>query len=445
MALSSSRIVASKKVCDINNLMSPPEPSKLESFSQSNIHSNTAATHNNDNNDNNDNENKDNSSSSRSSVNYYYVTNKSDGNHDVASNDMSKADASMCNKRQVPAPIQTLSPPISPATQLHDNAMNVDIIAKDPILYPSHEGTGSPANQPLFIQEEAAETKRTVDSHVLARPAELFRDAAPPEKEDYELALSFRSQVMKLYQRDPKTWLKRERAYLIADRQAQARNRQFKLQPILPAKPQPIRKEAQRAKPTRTPRVTKPTTTRQAPAKQAHISPSTRPRPIRAGPGPSTTSTAPGIPSGLSKAVVRGPSSTPDPSPRRTTQTRIDDDFNSVPDYCPPKESLARKNFNSLKMDFKTAANDLTNDPNRDLLHPEELVLASNLRLSCAVYLTSKRRIFVKRLECLRHPKEFRKTDAQQACNIDVNKASKLWTAFDMVGWLDPSWVAPYL
>jgi len=35
----------------------------------------------------------------------------------------------------------------------------------------------------------------------------------------------------------------------------------------------------------------------------------------------------------------------------------------------------------------------------------------------------------------LRIGKEFRKTDAQQACKIDVNKASKLWTAFDKVGW----------
>jgi len=51
----------------------------------------------------------------------------------------------------------------------------------------------------------------------------------------------------------------------------------------------------------------------------------------------------------------------------------------------------------------------------------------------------------MKRIDALRIGKEFRKTDAQQACKIDVNKASKLWSAFDKVGWLDPKWVKKYL
>jgi hypothetical protein len=79
------------------------------------------------------------------------------------------------------------------------------------------------------------------------------------------------------------------------------------------------------------------------------------------------------------------------------------------------------------------------------LLHPDELILASNLRLDCATYLTSKRRIFLRRLECARIGKEFRKTDAQQACKIDVNKASKLWQAYDRVGWLDIQWMREYM
>jgi hypothetical protein len=70
--------------------------------------------------------------------------------------------------------------------------------------------------------------------------------------------------------------------------------------------------------------------------------------------------------------------------------------------------------------------------------------LAANLRLDAATYLTSKRRMFIARLNCLKISKEFRKTDAQQACKIDVNKASKLWTAFDKVGWLDKHWVARF-
>ena len=83
--------------------------------------------------------------------------------------------------------------------------------------------------------------------------------------------------------------------------------------------------------------------------------------------------------------------------------------------------------------------------PHRQLLHPDEVTLAGNLRLDCATYLTSKRRIFERRLQCLRMGKECRKTDAQQACKIDVNKASKLWTAFDKVGWLDARFMRQFL
>jgi hypothetical protein len=33
--------------------------------------------------------------------------------------------------------------------------------------------------------------------------------------------------------------------------------------------------------------------------------------------------------------------------------------------------------------------------------------------------------------------KWFKRTNSQQTCNIDVNKASKLWEAFDKVGWFE--------
>jgi hypothetical protein len=96
-------------------------------------------------------------------------------------------------------------------------------------------------------------------------------------------------------------------------------------------------------------------------------------------------------------------------------------------------------------VDWKGQPIDLSSDPHAALLHPDELLLAGNLRLDCATYLTSKRRIFERRLQCLRTGKEFRKTDAQQACKIDVNKASKLWTAFEKVGWLNQNWVRSFL
>jgi predicted DNA-binding ribbon-helix-helix protein len=88
---------------------------------------------------------------------------------------------------------------------------------------------------------------------------------------------------------------------------------------------------------------------------------------------------------------------------------------------------------------------DLTNDPDRHMLHEAELNLASTLRLVCATYLCSKRRVFEARIEALKIGKEFRKTDAQQACKIDVNKASKLWQSFEKVGWFNPEYFRQYL
>ncbi|KAI0451256.1 SWIRM domain-containing protein [Xylaria acuta] len=401
MASTPPKVTECKKTCDISNLMSPPEPPKFESFA-----------HN----------------ASGANVN--------------AVNNMSMSIDTMDARRILGSVVPLLlSPPISPATKPDDHVMNgVATSAKDPILYPipypAHDVTSSPPQQPLFVPDEVPEesthARRIVDDHVSARPARFFRDGSPPKQEDYELALSFKSQVMKKYQENPRAWLQRERDQLIFDRRAQARHRQFKLPRILPAaRPQPVRREVQRVKPARAPKVTKP-------AAAAKPTP-TKPRPIRAGPGPSTAT------AGLTKAIARAPSSTPDPTPRRgTTQNRADDDFGSIADLCPPLNSLDSKAgiIGSLKVEWKTGTTDLTKDPHRHLLHPEELHLASSLRLTCAVYLTSKRRIFVQRLHCLEKGKEFRKTDAQQACKIDVNKASKLWTAFDKIGWLDKAWVS---
>jgi len=235
--------------------------------------------------------------------------------------------------------------------------------------------------------------------------------------------LFFKSHVMRKYNEDPRGWLRRERAQLLADRKAGARFNQFKLHPILPAKPQAPRIITQR--------VVKPVP---RPPKSITVAP---PRAIRANP-PASAPRQPAV-------RVRKPSPTPDPSSRRVVApNREDKEFALLPDYCPPLASLPSK-ANSLKVDWKGAPIDLSTDPHRGLLHPDEVALAANLRLDCATYLTSKRRMFMRRLECLKVGKEFRKTDAQQACKIDVNKASKLWTAFDKVGWLDKTWVSRFL
>ncbi len=321
-------------------------------------------------------------------------------------------------------PRALLSPPVSPCTK---GAVSfIDAGASGPgadmILYPNADPSSSPP-RPLFSSDERIdEARRAVDKHLATRSAALFfRNATPPRREHYELALHFQSEVMKKYTANPRGWLRKERELLLADRRAGSR-RNKQLRPVLAPKPAVSRSAAGRvAKPEKTKRPV-----RLAPQR---LAPSATDTPRQQATATATTAAAATI-------SVRAPGATPEPRTRTVAPNREDKDFLDRPDYCPPSDDLPVKP-NSLKVDWKGNPLDLSSDPFRHLLHPDELLLAAGLRLDCATYLTSKRRIFERRLECAKIGKEFRKTDAQQACKIDVNKASKLWTAYEKVGWLD--------
>lgn len=384
-----------KKPFDISNLMSPPEPTPYDNFSQCDTH---------------------------------------------VSGPTEAGPATLLGPRP------PMSPPVSPEVAMHDSidlaspslaaptpSTSDDSPVKDPILFPPSQELSPDA--PLFSTDHLPEQhRRLVDEHVAYRHPTLFTASAPPRREDYELALYFKSQVMKNYLNNPMSWLKKERDLLVADRKAGAKRRERpaplvrapKYATILPAKlaPSPSTAEMVPVKaPLRTARqyrvakplaLSGPRLIRQNQVLNSHIKPTIRVH------------------------------STPEPQRRIVAPNREDKDFNSLPNYCPPSSSLPNRP-NCLKVDWKGAPIDLSGDPNAKLLHPDEITLAANLRLDCATYLTSKRRIFIRRLECARVGKEFRKTDAQQACKIDVNKASKLWTAFEKVGWLDIHWVRPHM
>ncbi|KAK0726041.1 Homeodomain-like protein [Lasiosphaeris hirsuta] len=290
---------------------------------------------------------------------------------------------------------------------------------QDPPCYGTTDTASSPSPSPLFGLTAESETEQLVNEHIASRPVEQFRGATPPKREDYELALYFKSNCFNMFQADRRGYFRRERELIRSDRKHIALARPMtKLATILPASrpsaPKPVVK-------TSVNRVQKP----KSPKIKAQV-----PRPIRA-----TPTTA--------RSTIRV-SATPEPRVRTVAPNREDKDFASLRDYCPPLNSLPNKP-NSLKVDWKGNALDLSKDPHAHLLHPDEILLAAGLRLDCATYLTSKRRIFIRRLECANIGKEFRKTDAQQACKIDVNKASKLWTAYDKVGWLDIKWMGQFL
>jgi hypothetical protein len=298
-----------------------------------------------------------------------------------------------------------MSPPVSPATKNITTDESPAFAVRDPVLYPNAELQSSPSSQTPLFNEDEASAQRVVDEHVAARKLDnLFRDreASPPRQSDYELALEFKAQVAKQFDANRKKWLNRERLFLLEDRALQNGTRRYtNIAPASGGKPrnQPPKQNG---------------------SKNGVIK-------VRSPPHPKTNH-------------IRN---TPDRS-MGPKVAREDKDFDLLPDFCPPLSSLPTKP-NSLKVDWRGAPIDLRNDPNAHLLHADEILLAANLRLDCATYLTSKRRIFIKRIDALRIGKEFRKTDAQQACKIDVNKASKLWSAFDKVGWLDPKWVKKYM
>ncbi|VEU23639.1 DEKNAAC104923 [Brettanomyces naardenensis] len=124
--------------------------------------------------------------------------------------------------------------------------------------------------------------------------------------------------------------------------------------------------------------------------------------------------------------------------------TRYDYDYTKLVDYCPPFSTLP-DNPRCMKTEWKGQAMDLSDDPLVSELHPAEVLLASTLRLPCKVYLDSKRRIFAEKVKRMRSRLPFRRTDAQKACKIDVNKASRLYAAFEKVGWLNESNFRKYL
>lgn len=234
-----------------------------------------------------------------------------------------------------------------------------------------------------------------------------------PKKEDYAI---FVSAVMAMYNSNPRDWLKQQRRQLANIAPHYSANHTQKAAPVRarPIAPAPRSTTAGVVKPKqrvqRTPRATP------------------KVRPVDTYDVDGTLLTPPNF------RLVSKP---------KAPVSREDVDFDSIPDYCPPLSTLP--NNKCLKTEWKGQALNLDNDPHRHLLHPAEILLASTLRLSCASYLTSKRRIFQEKVTRTRNGQEFRKTDSQKACKIDVNKASKLWAAFDRVGWFDRKYIEKHL
>ncbi|KAL8935498.1 MAG: hypothetical protein Q9211_004670 [Gyalolechia sp. 1 TL-2023] len=325
------------------------------------------------------------------------------------------------------------SPPVSPWTSKQYKMTGNKVImddkevypTKDPLLYPDSLSDSSiSADQPLFSSEPSMKAAQDIVSRHIA--THKFKNiVAAPTREEYLLALSCVSIVGQDYNRNPGAYLKRareesEEQYWKAKRICGKPGiKPASHVPIAPAPPQKQPRRAIKATPTSTP------------IQRVKRTPKATPKGSPA--------------SKLVNYPAKKRSETPESRPQGAKRPE-DVDYDSLPDYSPPTSTLPPGNPKSLKADWPSPnVLNLSTDPDRHMLHEAELNLAGTLRLSCATYLCSKRRIFLARLQALKIGKEFRKTDAQQACKIDVNKASKLWTAYDKVGWFNARYFQQHL
>jgi hypothetical protein len=317
------------------------------------------------------------------------------------------------------------SPPISPyEPHAQQDNINMDCMSdrgsRDPQLFGGDASHSIAPDVPLFPQESTQPHPhpqsqppqpqlQPPSQDVISEHMESSRYArlqSKPVRADYELVVSFQSTVFAQAMKNPRRWWEQERRL---DRYYGKPSRVAKRPVLKKLAPAPSSKARQQKvalpKIVRAPRTPKPKRTPQTQM--------------------------------LDSFDVQPASASPKPA--RPATNRDDTDYNALPDFSPPLETL-KGNSKALKAEWKGTVLDLSNDPDRHMLHEAELHLAATLRLNCATYLCSKRRVFQARIEALRIGKEFRKTDAQQACKIDVNKASKLWQAYDKVGWFNPDY-----
>ncbi|RDW69188.1 SWIRM domain-containing protein [Aspergillus mulundensis] len=326
------------------------------------------------------------------------------------------------NRKRTQSEMDLPSPPVTPYTGNHKKSKSIDpeqpegdalAVSRDPVLFSAHESLPELASYEPLIGPMPPPSPEAVMEHIESHMARFDNKLNKPTRAEYFLALSCVPVVCAQYNRNPAAWAKEERNIL--ERQLVMMNRH-----------RPDVSEDGRLK-----RIAPAPTKRVVPA-QTRVQRTPR---VKRTPKPTPKQ----------KALDTFEVYTPNSKPSRAIGTSRDDtDYSSIQDYSPSLEVLG-SNAKALKADWKGQMLDLSNDPERELLIPAEINLAATLRLSCATYLCSKRRIFEARVKALRVGKEFRKTDAQQACKIDVNKASKLWTAYERVGLFNPAYFHQYL
>jgi hypothetical protein len=155
-----------------------------------------------------------------------------------------------------------------------------------------------------------------------------------------------------------------------------------------------------------------------------------------------------------SKSIPRSPVNTP-PEEIITLMTKCnesDSDFfqgssvqlihdaplDELPDFQPSTKHITPSQLEAVIAGINlNISNPLKDDEGLELVDAKEVSVVSAVKLTPLQYLDTKKRFFAEKARKTRLKAAFKKTDAQKACKIDVNKASKLYEVFQRLGLLE--------
>lgn len=124
-------------------------------------------------------------------------------------------------------------------------------------------------------------------------------------------------------------------------------------------------------------------------------------------------------------------------APSKQTATKDDDlRWREMPDYAPPLPATEKP----YGVAWKGSRLDNSGELDFDELSAAEKEACAILRLRPVQWLANKRRIFGAKLVSVREGEKFTRTKAQIAGNIDVNKTTQMFEAFERFGWLEEKW-----
>lgn len=347
------------------------------------------------------------------------------------------------------APIQTLSPPVSPASNTVNSFSSVTGLSNyDAPLYPEH--SQSDAQQtPLFESDsqEQAPAKRSRSPSFEQRVAVLgarylgvpYLPATRQAATDYVNQRMAELEELKVYKRSLVDMLPVPKKSAVSERDdISARQLEMLGRSARGSQPTGIRKSKS------APKIPAPKIVAPKPSTANSTSPIKSAAPVKA-----TTPARRAQRAQTTKDDSASPQPGHQPKHKRAAPTKKvakedDSTWRELKDFCPPVSSLDVAP-RPLRAQWRGNPLDLSEEVDRDQLDPREYELAAELRLRPVQYMANKRRMFVAKVEHIKIGKTFTKTAAQTVTNIDVNKTSRLWEAFERVGWWDEKWFAKWV